>query len=150
MKPYDLFSHWDQIREGLISTIKAFSEEELIYTPYPGSWSVGKIILHIAGAEDGWLRHVVTRELDKWPEEYTLENYPSIEAILQVLDEVHARTTDYLGTLEMEDISLIVETPWDSKIPLLWIIWHVVEHEIHHRGELSLILGILGREGLDV
>jgi len=31
-----------------------------------------------------------------------------------------------------------------------WIIWHVLEHEIHHRGELSLILGLLGREGLDV
>ena len=31
-----------------------------------------------------------------------------------------------------------------------WIFWHVLEHEIHHRGELSLITGILGREGLDV
>jgi uncharacterized damage-inducible protein DinB len=26
---------------------------------------------------------------------------------------------------------------------------HIIEHEIHHRGELSLILGVLGREGLD-
>jgi len=24
-----------------------------------------------------------------------------------------------------------------------------MEHEIHHRGELSLILGLFGREGLD-
>jgi uncharacterized damage-inducible protein DinB len=30
------------------------------------------------------------------------------------------------------------------------VIWHVLEHEIHHRGELSLIHGLLGREGLDV
>jgi uncharacterized damage-inducible protein DinB len=35
-------------------------------------------------------------------------------------------------------------------LSLGWIIWHVLEHEIHHRGELSLILGLLGREGLDV
>ena len=33
---------------------------------------------------------------------------------------------------------------------LQWIIWHVLEHEIHHRGELSFILGTLGRTGLDV
>jgi uncharacterized damage-inducible protein DinB len=26
----------------------------------------------------------------------------------------------------------------------------VLEHEVHHRGELSLIHGLLGREGLDV
>jgi uncharacterized damage-inducible protein DinB len=30
-----------------------------------------------------------------------------------------------------------------------WVFWHVLEHEIHHRGKVSLILGLLGREGLD-
>jgi uncharacterized damage-inducible protein DinB len=29
------------------------------------------------------------------------------------------------------------------------MIGHLIEHEIHHRGELSLILGLLGREGLN-
>jgi uncharacterized damage-inducible protein DinB len=29
------------------------------------------------------------------------------------------------------------------------MILHVIEHEIHHRGELSLKLGLLDREGLD-
>jgi uncharacterized damage-inducible protein DinB len=29
------------------------------------------------------------------------------------------------------------------------MVWHVMEHEIHHRGELSLLLGMLGHEGLD-
>ncbi|MCE7990102.1 MAG: hypothetical protein DYG89_53840, partial [Caldilinea sp. CFX5] len=40
--------------------------------------------------------------------------------------------------------------PGGHAFSLGWIIWHVLEHEIHHRGELSLILGLLGREGLDV
>lgn len=150
MKPGELFNHWEQIREGLISTINAFTEEDLDYALYPESWSVGKIILHIAGAEDGWLRYVVSRELKEWPEIYTLENYPDKESILQVLSDIHARTIEYLETLDEDDLPSIVKTPWESELPLLWIIWHVVEHEIHHRGELSLILGALGREGLDV
>jgi len=29
------------------------------------------------------------------------------------------------------------------------MLMHTLEHEIHHRGELSLILGLLGRKGLD-
>jgi uncharacterized damage-inducible protein DinB len=29
-----------------------------------------------------------------------------------------------------------------------WIIWHVLEHEIHHGGELSLALGGYGLEGI--
>jgi uncharacterized damage-inducible protein DinB len=28
-----------------------------------------------------------------------------------------------------------------------WIVWHVMEHEIHHGGELSLALGTHGLEG---
>jgi uncharacterized damage-inducible protein DinB len=29
-----------------------------------------------------------------------------------------------------------------------WIIWHVLEHEIHHGGELSLALGGYGLSGV--
>jgi uncharacterized damage-inducible protein DinB len=32
---------------------------------------------------------------------------------------------------------------------MLEMLGHILEHEIHHRGELSLILGLLGREGLN-
>lgn len=150
MKPKDIFSHWDQIRTELIKTIESFDNQELIYTPYSGSWSVGKIMLHIADAEDGWLRYVISRELDEWPDHFTLDNYSDKQSILQTLEEVHTRTIAYLETLEEEDLAMQIHTPWNKKLPLLWIIWHVIEHEIHHRGELSLILGTLGREGLDV
>ena len=29
-----------------------------------------------------------------------------------------------------------------------WIIWHVLEHEIHHGGEISLVLGMKGVPGI--
>ncbi len=45
--------------------------------------------------------------------------------------------------------TLTVETPWGAKSRRIELLWHVIEHEIHHRGELSLMLGMLGREGLD-
>jgi uncharacterized damage-inducible protein DinB len=67
-----------------------------------------------------------------------------------VLADVHARTEEYIDTLEESDLARIIEAPWGEKFHLGWILWHVIEHEIHHRGELSLILGLLGREGLDV
>jgi len=31
-----------------------------------------------------------------------------------------------------------------------WIVWHVLEHEIHHGGELSLALGGYGLQGIDM
>jgi uncharacterized damage-inducible protein DinB len=143
------FSHWKQVRADLLSTLDKFSDDELRYVPFNTSWSVGHIVLHIAEAEDGWFRHAVTRELEEFPE-YSLENYPRKEDIKSLLAAVHARTQQYLESLNDSDTSHVVEVPWGESIPLVWIIWHAVEHEIHHRAELSLILGLLGREGLDV
>jgi uncharacterized damage-inducible protein DinB len=31
-----------------------------------------------------------------------------------------------------------------------WIIWHVIEHDLHHGGELSYSLGALGLTGLNL
>jgi len=149
MKPEDIFSHWEQVRTDLISTINSFQEDELNFVPFDESWPAGRIMLHIADAEDGWLRYVIKKEIDGWPDQYTLQNYPDKESILQALKEVHHRTQNYLTDLVVTDLSRMIKTPWDKEISLYWIIWHIIEHEIHHRGELSLILGMLGREGLE-
>jgi uncharacterized damage-inducible protein DinB len=63
---------------------------------------------------------------------------------------VHARTEAWLETLDETGLERVIVRPSGHRRTVGWIIWHVVEHEIHHRGELSLILGMLGREGLDV
>ena len=150
MVPENLFSHWVLVRKGLITLIEKFNELDLNFEPYPGGWPVGQIMVHIANAEEGWFRYAVTKEIEEWPEDLQFENYPTREKILALLDTVHANTESYLRSLSEKDLSTEIDTPWGESIPLKWIIWHVIEHEIHHRGELSLILGILGKEGLDV
>jgi uncharacterized damage-inducible protein DinB len=146
----EFFSHWTGVRAGLLETINKFQDDELIHVPFEASRPVGQIMLHIGDAEEGWFRYVVKRDLGQWPE-YALDSYPTRAAIKDLLEQIHARTETYLATLTLTDLDRAIEPPWDrDTIRLGWIIWHVLEHEIHHRGELSLILGMLGREGLDV
>jgi uncharacterized damage-inducible protein DinB len=47
-------------------------------------------------------------------------------------------------------VDQVLRTPWDEDLPLRWIIWHVLEHEISHRGEIYLMLGLMGMEAPDV
>jgi len=147
MLPSEFFSHWDRVRGELIGTIEAFDESEL-ETVTPDGRKVGNVMLHIADAEDGWLRFCVTKELDAWPDTYKLENYKDKKSIIKLLTEVHARTKDHLSKLSEADLKSSITAPWGDDFALLWIFWHILEHEIHHRGELSLMLGQLGKEGV--
>ena len=149
MKPGQIFRHWTQVRRDLNLTIEKFSEAELSYAPFPGSWPAGQIMLHIADCEDNWLHGVVRGEFTPWIF-YEFSAYPTRTAILEMLEKAHARTAAFLESLDERDLARKYLIPDGPEISLYWIIWHVLEHEIHHRGELSLILGLLGREGLDV
>ena len=44
----------------------------------------------------------------------------------------------------------MVTTFWGAELTVRWIIWHVLEHEISHRGEIYLMLGMMGMEVPDV
>lgn len=149
MQLNQFFSHWDQIHQDTLATLDKFSQEELSCVAYQGGMPVGQIALYIAAAEEGWFRLIAMQERSAWPSDYTLESYPTRTAIKILLGEVHAKTMAYLSTLALDDLERVISSPWGD-FSLRFIIWHVLEHEIHHRGELSLILGTLGREGLDV
>jgi len=148
MLPKDIFSHWKGVRKELISTIEVFDEADLEYVAFEGDRKAGDIMLHIADAEDGWLRYCVTKEIEVWPDTYNLANYRDKQSIIKLLAEVHARTSDYISNLSESDLGVSITAPWGDEFSTLWILWHIIEHEIHHRGELSLILGLLGREGV--
>lgn len=143
-----MLTRWCAVRAGLLQVLNQFSDEDLDHTPYESSWTVGRIALHIASAEEGWFRHVVTREYSDWPNHIRPVNYPTVEAIKGILTEVHGSTEEFLGSQQELKLAEMVSTPWGEELSLGWIVWHVLEHEIHHRAELSLILGIMGREGL--
>ena len=115
MLPKDIFSHWKQIRTGLIEIINQFDEQDLVFKPHPTSWPVGRIALHIASAEEGWFRYAVSGELNEWPEDFTLVNFPDKTSILNKLGEIHQKTETYLDSLSEEDLETIIKTPWESR-----------------------------------
>lgn len=149
MKLDKFFSHWDQIHHNTIAVIEKFDETDLELSAYDGGWTVAEIALHIANAEEGWFRVVASKQDADWPAEYQVKDYPTKVAIIDLLERSHKETMSFLHSLSLKNLNTIIESKWGS-FSMRFIIWHVIEHEIHHRGELSLIHGLLGRKGLDV
>ncbi len=149
MEASHVLAFWSGIRQGLGDTIGKFSDEELDYVPFEGSFSVRQIMLHIAQEELGEIQYGLTRKLGEFPPAYEQEDYPTIALIEALLDRVHVDTIRYLEGLEDGALDSDIEAQWGERKPLFDFISHVIVHEVHHRGELSLILGLLGRQGLD-
>ena len=144
-----LLTRWRNIRAGLIQTIDKFQADELDFRPYLTSRSVRQIMLHIAHEEYGEFAHGIAQTLNEFPTEYDPEGYSSKEDVKALLESVHKQTLDYLRELNDSDLSRVINTPWGATYRLVEMIDHIIEHEVHHRAELSLILGILGREGFN-
>jgi uncharacterized damage-inducible protein DinB len=149
VEPHHLISHWDSVRDGLDATLDKFTDADLDFRPFPKAMSVRELMLHIAHEEYGEFRLGITQDIRSFPPALPPEEFPSLAEIRAKLDSVHADTMAYVGALSEQDLEQRIVTPWGQTSPLVELLGHILDHEIHHRGELSLILGILGREGLD-
>jgi uncharacterized damage-inducible protein DinB len=150
MNVREFFKHWDEVRTNLFRALDLLSDDQLDFVPREGLWSLGEVARHIANAEEGWFRFGIAREYDEWPAAYPAADYPTVESVKTLLTEVHARTLSYLDTLSMADLEKKIKAPWGDDFALFWIIWHVIDHELHHRGEIYLMLGLMGMEAPEI
>jgi len=145
----NLADRWSNVRARLLETVDKFSDSELDFRPFATSRSVRSLMLHIANEENGEFNHGLTQTLPEFPPEYDPQLYPNRAALKALLAEVHAPNQAYLAALSDADLERVIHTPWGSDTRLVEMVDHLIEHEIHHRAELSLILGILGKRGLN-
>jgi uncharacterized damage-inducible protein DinB len=147
----ELFAHWRDVRQGLYQALGQLTDEQLAFSPREGLWSLHETVCHIAGTEEGWFRIFVTHELGGWEEAgYKPADYPGVNELKALLAEVHARVEAMYARDGDRLLKLLVTLPWGPQVEQEWITWHVLEHEIHHRGEIYLMLGLMGMEAPDV
>ncbi len=151
-----LLAQMNEVRADLKTQAERWSDEDLDETLVPGFMSPGGLLLHIAEAEHWWLRVVLADqgEEGQLPAEslfpfHVDENGDAVAGerplteYLGVLDDTRAWTRDFLVGLTAEDLTR--DFPFSSKegesyvFSVEWVLYHLVEHEAHHRGQLALI-----------
>lgn len=145
MNAAEYFDHWPVVHRDLLRGLAMLKDAHLDVRPaelYPRT--VGGVLRHIINQEDGWIHFVVRRALPAWPDENLLGN--DVKTLRAELERVHKETMAYLATVDMDDFDRIVQVPGDGTPMLGWILWHVLEQVIHHRGELFLCLSLLGMD----
>lgn len=148
MDSQDLFNHWSEVRKGLYLALDKLADAQLDFTPREGLWSLRETVVHLAGTEDGWLRYYTANKWHENPPQAA--EYSTISSLKKLMDEIHERTEKQFGNDIESKMKQICKLPWGSETTMGWAVWHVIEHEIHHRGEIYLMLGLMGFEAPDV
>jgi uncharacterized damage-inducible protein DinB len=154
----DLYKGWDVYQQHLIEAVSPLTTEQLALRAAPQLRSVGELAAHIIGCRAGWFHLVLGKgdsefaALGTWdeheaPERSAAELVKGLEVTWQVIQ-------DALSHWTFADLAELVHyTDEDGKVDTFtrqWVIWHVLEHDMHHGGELSYSLGMHDLQGLDI
>ncbi len=152
----------EDVRKASLKGIEGLTKEQLFQEPIEGEYPIGAYLFHFAEAELFWLGIASGEEQPKELKEEIYENHwfdPSeenpkpptkaleIEEYLNGLQKVRDRLKDFIFNLKDSDLERFMtlkktlknaEEPWE--ISIKWILYHLIEHEAHHRGQMFTLI----------
>ncbi len=137
------YSYW---ANGKLFQVVAQLTPELFTQPVAGSYgSVRNTLVHMLSAEWGWLDRCGGPA--RGPA-LTADDYPTLDSVVETWTSVEAHLRGFLSRLTDEDLSRIVEfTILGSEKRLMELgalMQHAATHGVHHRGQVALLLRVLG------
>jgi len=145
---------WRAYQDLLIRAITPLTADQLAFR-LGTQRSAGEIAAHIVAVR-AWYLHGVMGEGD--PEIESLLGWDNADAparssaeLLSGIEQTWQLLTACLARWTADDLHDTFFINWrDHDEPRGWVVWHMLEHEIHHGGELSFTLGCNGLPGVDV
>ena len=142
---------WLEYEEQLEVVVRRLSGEQLDQRISPNLRSAGEIVAHIITGRAFWFQEVLGErpgdpELTKLAE-WLLRSDGELTGVglARGLEQTAALMRDAIGRWTPEELAEQIVLPWiGPKHPITraWVLWHEVEHDLHHGGELSQTLGL--------
>jgi uncharacterized damage-inducible protein DinB len=147
-----VYEGWDGYQVSLVHAIAPLSSAQLAYRPAPGLRSVGEITSHISLGRLGWFQRMqapgsdeLASQAEHWePESAIMENAVELVRRLEVTWQMIENT---LTGWTVADLTKSYRQPYQGKIYAVshqWTIWRIMAHDLHHGGELAVMLGMQG------
>lgn len=138
------FLHYvDRVRARTLRVLRRVPEDEWEWRPAEGAFSFGDLVRHLAAIERWTFAENACRRPSRYPG-HGPEVAAGHESAVAYLEAMHAETRAMLEALTPDDLRARCVTPGGTEIPVWKWLRSMVEHEIHHRGQIYLMLRMLG------
>ncbi len=134
--------YYEKLRQRTLKVIRCIPPEKLEWTYRPGKFTPGDLVRHLAAIERDLYAENVQGKISRYPG-HGRELADGLEAVLKFMEQKHSEAMAIFERLSDEDLQKKCVTP--EGIPITTWKWlrALVEHEIHHRGEIYLYLALL-------
>ena len=140
---YD-YGYW--ANKKLLGVVSTLTLEQFTQTVAGSYGSVSNTMVHILSAEWGWLDRCGGHE--RGPA-LKADDYPTVESLVETWVRVEGWVRAFLAELKDEELDRKVEykNPRGEtrSMPLGELMQHGANHGVHHRGQVALLLRMLGQ-----
>ncbi len=156
------YHSWKQYQDNIKQAIGPLTAEQLALRAAPGLRSIGENAMHIIGCRTYWFTIFLGEDGGEEMKAYASWNevalalgapVPTAAELAQGLDHTWHCMTDCLARWSPAEMRQTVPDDWDGtpvELSRAWVVWHVLEHDLHHGGEVSLTLGMHGLQAPDI
>jgi uncharacterized damage-inducible protein DinB len=135
--------YWRGIRERTRRVVLVVPPQQMEWSHAPGKWTFGDIVRHLAGIERDMYAENVHGRPSRYPG-HGRELANGKDNVVAYLDAKHREAVALFGALDDDALLTKCTTPAGTPITTWKWLRAMVEHEAHHRGQLYLMLGMLG------
>jgi uncharacterized damage-inducible protein DinB len=135
--------YWSSIRARTKRVAACIPADQLEWSVTPGQWTFGDLLRHLGGIERGMYAETVAGRPSAYPG-HGLELASGVDGVMAYLDRCHAESLEIFRALSPEQWEGKCQTPAGTPITTWKWLRAMVEHEAHHRGQIYMMLGVLG------
>jgi uncharacterized damage-inducible protein DinB len=135
--------YWDNLRSRTRRVAACIPPDKLEWTPREGAFTLGDLVRHLATIERYMYAETVAGRPSRYPG-CGRELADGYDAVLTYLDRLDTEAKEIIGGLRDADLERKCLTPAGTPITTWKWLRAMCEHEAHHRGQIYLMLGMLG------
>jgi uncharacterized damage-inducible protein DinB len=146
MLAFDLYRHWEtELRPTTLTALRKLTPEQLACKPSQVYTSAWELAVHMVETEWTWIYRNALKRVP-WETAWDAERFASLHDLLNFWHEIHMVTVEWLTDSPVTELRRQYPMPSVTvpMAPMNWLIYHVMEHEIHHRGQLFMLMRMQG------
>ena len=139
-------TYFEKVRERTLRVAKCVPRDQLEWRYREGKFSFGDILRHLGGIERYMFAENAAHRPSRYPG-HGRELADGYDEVFAYLGRTHAEAVAILAGLSPSDLQQKCITPGGAELAVWKWLRLMVEHEVHHRGQIYVYLSLLDIQG---